>query len=93
MIYFIRNGDSNLIKVGYCSGDPMKRLQAMQTGNPHQLILIGYREGDKSMERKIHSWFKANRVRGEWFHQDGYVWDTIVSLLRGRIINKKIGSR
>ena len=68
MIYFISQENDKYVKIGYSSGMGRKRLAAMQTGNPHRLSLLAVFEGDEDRERELHKYFKADRIRGEWFH-------------------------
>ena len=67
MVYFIT--DSNYIKIGYTKNDVKKRLKQLQTSNPNKLFLLGYIEGDKEIEKKLHKKFYASIIRhnGEWF--------------------------
>lgn len=93
MIYFLRSGDSNFIKIGYCAGDPITRLKDMQTGNPQQLVLIGCMEGGRFDEKRLHGLFYEYHVRGEWFEHDGFMWDAICRLLEGKIINQRLDTK
>lgn len=67
MVYFIT--DSNHIKIGYTKNDVRKRLKQLQTSNPNKLFLLGYIEGDKEIEKKLHKKFYSSIIRqnGEWF--------------------------
>lgn len=66
-VYFIRAGASEHIKIGFCRGDPKRRLAALQTGNPEHLTLLATIRGDQTEERRWHEAFADSRVRGEWF--------------------------
>ena len=72
-IYFIGNKECGFVKIGVTDGHVIKRINALQTGNPYNLFCYGvirfesarsaYRE-----EKRIHRAFSFNRIRGEWFY-------------------------
>lgn len=64
-VYFIQAGDA--VKIGYSSG-VTKRMQSMQTGNHHGLVLLAQISGDRALERQYHTRFAKFRIKGEWFH-------------------------
>lgn len=68
MIYFIQEAGTLHIKIGFTSGTSKSRRDSLQTGNPHELMVIGIIEGDKKTEKKLHEQFKAHHFSGEWFH-------------------------
>ncbi len=68
MIYFIKS--AGYVKIGFCARDPMRRLEKLQIGNPMTLRLVALAEGDMADERDLHSRFRKQRVRGEWFRLD-----------------------
>jgi T5orf172 domain len=72
MIYFIQEAGNEKapIKIGYCSGDPISRLQALQTGYPAKLAIICVLPGPQSDEGREHEKWKHLRVHGEWFRAD-----------------------
>ena len=68
-IYFVRAGE--YIKIGMTK-DVNGRMSAIQTGNPIKLELCGVidhltKEQAHSYERRLHNFFSALRVKGEWF--------------------------
>jgi DNA-binding XRE family transcriptional regulator len=66
MIYFIKQIDDNIIKIGYT--DNIKhRLTNMQTANGHPLEVILLIEGDYKKESEIHSLFSEFRSKNEWY--------------------------
>ncbi len=68
MIYFTQDSDTLAIKIGYTAGeDADARRRALQTGNPSVLVLLGTMPGDVEEERRLHAYFAADRVAGEWF--------------------------
>lgn len=71
-VYVISDGDN--IKIGY-SKSPRGRLKALQTANSSQLkILRAFQvQGQAAAlahEKTLHSKFKKQRIRGEWFSGD-----------------------
>jgi hypothetical protein len=42
-------------------------LSALQTGSPLKLKVIGYVDGDKDLEKALHSEFSDKKIQGEWF--------------------------
>lgn len=65
-VYFIREGSSGPVKIGW-SKDPYKRMAALQTANPNQLILLGTIPGHLTEEKRLHQRFARDRMNGEWF--------------------------
>jgi predicted GIY-YIG superfamily endonuclease len=69
-IYLI-GSDNSAIKIGYAS-NIKKRLASLQTGSPHELIVLweftGLTETEaRKIERAAHEALKAKRLKGEWF--------------------------
>ena len=65
--YIAKSG--RLYKIGK-SKDPVKRINALKTGNPN-IRLIAFGEGVS--EKTLHFRFRRNRQSGEWFkfrHKD-----------------------
>lgn len=85
IVYFISNGKE--IKIGY-SHSPTIRKSQLQTGNSNKLVLLGYIDGDKSVEKDIHRMFGYLRVRenGEWFR----IYDELVEYLNSMLNDKYI---
>lgn len=79
-VYFIRAGRTANVKIGYAT-DPYKRVDGMQTGNPHPLYLIGYIPGDMNDEFEWHTRWRAMHVRGEWFQLKQGLRDAINAAL------------
>lgn len=69
MIYFIRAGQTNWIKIG-TTRDPEDRLAAIQTGNHEICTLEAVIDGSAKEERRLHSLCDSLR-RGEWFELNG----------------------
>jgi hypothetical protein len=56
------------LKIGRAR-DIRKRRRNLQTGNPAQLLLVGWinSDDDKLLERRLHHQFREHRRAGEWF--------------------------
>ncbi|MGP3938413.1 GIY-YIG nuclease family protein [Streptomyces sp. 6N106] len=63
--YLVGMEGSPLVKIGFTSGDPKKRLASLQTGQPMKLSLLWSSAGNH--ESTLHRRFARHRVRGEWF--------------------------
>ncbi len=73
LIYIMRNGNTNLYKIGisqHCN----KRKKQLQTGNPNEIKLLYRCYIDPeikavNVETTIHQYLKENNkwIRGEWF--------------------------
>lgn len=66
MVYLIKCTVNNVCKIGF-SDNPKDRLQQLQTSYPHKLELTSIIDGDISIERHIHEYFKEFNTHGEWF--------------------------
>lgn len=66
-VYFITDGEA--VKIGTAS-NVGKRLQALQIGNPRQLICIKQVPGDAEVEKLIHEAYADYRIRGEWYRYE-----------------------
>lgn len=78
-IYAIEGG--GYVKIGI-SFSPEDRIAALQTGNPHQLRLVGSIPGSKTIEKAIHALLQDSGKHGEWFEptdEVGRVVDIIAS--------------
>lgn len=70
-LYFLRAGNRGAIKIGIAK-DVKKRIDELQVGNAFQLNLLATipcdcRDQALELERRIHAFFKRQRIRGEWF--------------------------
>lgn len=66
-IYFARARGTDLVKVGFTTGDIAGRLKSLQTGCPYELLLEAYAPGAMDDERGLHDAFAPRRVHLEWF--------------------------
>lgn len=72
-VYAIRAGDTLHTKIG-TAVDPWKRRKELQTGNPHDLHIIGLVEGELELEATLHKAMARFHMRGEWFDdRDGQI--------------------
>ena len=72
MIYFIQEGETGPIKIGY-SSNPYSRLAAMQTSHAGQLHLIATMPGTSKKEKELHFFFDDLHIMGEWFSPDPFL--------------------
>lgn len=63
-IYFLRAGE--FVKIGQ-SRRWKSRLDQMQTGSPYTIVPLLILRGSPAMEKTLHSRFRADHFRGEWF--------------------------
>lgn len=57
------------VKIGYTT-NLKKRISALQTSNPDELIFLGAFPGTPKDEQRIKHQFRHLRIRGEWFRTD-----------------------
>lgn len=68
-VYLIQDGYGR-VKIGWTSGDPVKRLASLQTGSATPLRLLGTVSGPQTLEKHLHCQYedsKAYEGRTEWF--------------------------
>lgn len=87
MIYFVQQGKSGPIKIGYTKSNIDKRIEQLQTGCAYKLTLLGTIDGDKEQENLIQHFFHGHRMYGEWFAPAPPLLDYIFSLILGKPIN------
>jgi len=88
MIYFIKAGNLNQIKIGY-SKNPKARFYAINLSSPINLQLIKTIQGEKDNEKNIHKKFSHIKVKGEWFQQTKELMDFIENITDFEIEKKK----
>ena len=86
-IYLFYSKDSKMYKVGI-SKDPHERLHriSLQSGMRIDLVMslklqYEYDESARYIEKKIHEYYKEDRVFGEWFKFSKYQLSSIRHLL------------
>lgn len=67
-VYFVRD-ESGAIKIGTTT-KLRERVASLQTSSSQALELVGFIQGDKALEQKLHARFASFRVRREWFVGD-----------------------
>jgi phage anti-repressor protein len=69
VVYFIRSGATDIFKIGFTCGDPVKRLNTLQTGNHTNLTIYRtiYSPNASVLENKVHLVFADRKIRGEWY--------------------------
>jgi hypothetical protein len=103
-IYYIVCTETFRCKIGFTAGDVAKRLRALQTGSPTDLVILAVHPGTAEDERQLHEKFRACRRRGEWFepsealleHVSLVTWLTAKdALLSGREVDEwvRVGLR
>lgn len=66
LVYFIQRGVDGPVKIGH-SKNVRGRLSSLQTGIPERLHLLGVLDGGKAEEQRLHRYFSAHCIQGEWF--------------------------
>jgi hypothetical protein len=71
-VYLIRQGQSDLYKIGHTTKKPSNRLKELQTGNPQELYLITSYQTKyyKDVENLMHTKNNHFKVVREWFRFD-----------------------
>jgi len=77
MIYFIKAGEVNRVKIGFTRENVSERLSAIRGSSPVKLEVLGYFQGSTYKERKLHEKFKEYRYQGEWFRIEGILAEYI----------------
>lgn len=77
VIYIVRC--DKYCKIGYTESDPVKRVSALQTGNPFRIELVGTAPGTMDDEQRLHKVFEGKCERGEWFRLEQDDIDRILS--------------
>ncbi len=72
MIYFIKEYDSNNIKIGYTKNmaSLYKRLSRFKTANPRKFKILRVIEGSLQNEASLHKMFADYNISGEWFEMN-----------------------
>lgn len=69
-VYLLNDsGQENLYKIGVTRGKIEKRIKQLQTGNSNDIVLIKSFETKHPfyMERVLHSKYRINQIKNEWF--------------------------
>lgn len=67
-LYFMRNGDANVVKIGRARDPELRRGQFM-TGNPEEIAFVDVVETEdaRPVETILHRIWYSSRVRGEFY--------------------------
>jgi hypothetical protein len=75
-IYFVQALETNAVKIGYTSGDAIRRVRQLQTSCPDTLKILHVVLGEgRSHEKELHRLFASSHIRREWFHLYPHVSD------------------
>ena len=67
-VYFIQQGNSGPVKIGFTRDDLYARVKRLQTGNPLPLKILAIIDGASiRTEVSLHSRFSSCRLNGEWY--------------------------
>jgi hypothetical protein len=64
--------DDESVKIGVAR-NLRNRMENLQAGSVHPLILLAYREGDRAAEQALHKRLEAWRIREDWFRMCGAI--------------------
>jgi hypothetical protein len=84
-IYFLRAGE--FVKIGRSKRWKV-RMAHMQIGSPYTIVPLLVVVGDAALERRLHSRFKTDHFRGEWFHMSPTINAFIKENLKDSIVDK-----
>lgn len=70
LVYFI-GADGDYVKIGV-SNNPVRRLNSLQQGNPHEIWLMAIINSPApyASEAALHEKFADKHIRGEWYLLD-----------------------
>ncbi len=81
-VFLRRDPEHRVVKIGYTSHNPLRRMNDLAAGSPVALELAAYIEGGPALEKAFHQTFEPLRSHREWFYlQDkladfvGYLYD------------------
>lgn len=74
-VLFRKEPDLRRVKIGFTTGRPSARLNALQTGSPVTLELLGWFRADKVVESYLHQTFAPLQSHGEWFYVERKLQD------------------
>ncbi|HEX3747627.1 MAG TPA: GIY-YIG nuclease family protein [Bryobacteraceae bacterium] len=70
VVYFLRESSIGLIKIGFTSGDPQKRLVNVANALKATVKWVGYFRAQAVEEIAAHQRFRHLHVRNEWFRPE-----------------------
>ena len=67
-VYFARAKGTHMVKVGHTTAEhPQARIDGLQTGCPHDLVLEDAFCASAAFEKSVHEHISHRHIRGEWF--------------------------
>jgi hypothetical protein len=81
-VYFIEARGTGLVKVGFTNSLVEDRLESLACASPFELRVLATMAGGFAEEQALHQRFADQRVRGEWFRNDGELAELIAELVR-----------
>lgn len=79
MVYFIGSKEHDYVKIGHTVNNPKGRLVKLSVDCPLIMTLLYSMNGTQILEKKLHSMFKEQHIRGEWFRLSGPIQNYIDS--------------
>lgn len=80
-VYFLKAKGVQRVKIGFTTSKPNLRKDGIQTMSPvklYRIALISTPPGyARTLEKRLHKLFEANRVWGEWFEFPSYSIGTL----------------
>jgi hypothetical protein len=67
MIYWVRVGKTEAVKVGWTSGNVAGRLRSLQTGSVLPLVVLRTAKGGRDTEAALHRLYRPKHIRAEFF--------------------------
>jgi len=88
MVYILKMQDTDYYKIGFTDGDVESRIDSLQTGNPHKLILVAiFRDASQLIEQNIQGRLSGFRTDGgsEWFYLSDEIINDLISRYQGEV--------
>lgn len=76
-VYFLAYEHENIVKIGVAEDDTRSRVRGIAHMSPVPLTLLGWGEGGRDLEQRLHREHDADRCHGEWFRRTPLVNATI----------------
>ncbi len=84
-VYFFHDCTNHKVKIGH-SVHPAKRLEAIRTANPAEIVCLGTMPGGAKAEGYWHDFLAEHRHRGEWFNAD----DKVLAVIRAALLRNGV---
>lgn len=89
-LYILKEDErSNYYKIGITKDAVEKRKNALETGNPRNLIIVAYFlvDNPRKVERIVHSIMGQYHIRREWFNAPEDEIDNLIRVIEQRYCN------